>query len=176
MQIRLAVIGLGNVGRRFLELVQRKHDLIKNRFNLDLIVTAAGDTTGGADYFRALDIPTILELKANGKGMAAYPTHGRGERNMLEMVRGAEADVLVENTLTNLKDGEPGLSTMRAALSRKMHVVTANKGPLVLAYQELSALAKQNGVQLLHSAAVAGGLPVVNLGRRDLGASDITKF
>lgn len=176
MQIRLAVIGLGNVGRRFLELVQRKHDLIKNRFNLDLIVTAAGDTTGGADYFRALDIPTILELKANGKGMAAYPTHGRGERNMLEMVRGAEADVLVENTLTNLKDGEPGLSTMRAALSRKMHVVTANKGPLVLAYQELAALAKQNGVKLLHSAAVAGGLPVVNLGRRDLGASDITKF
>ena len=48
MQIRLAVIGLGNVGRRFLELVQRKHDLIKNRFDLDLIVTAAGDTTGGA--------------------------------------------------------------------------------------------------------------------------------
>ncbi|MDL1896906.1 homoserine dehydrogenase [Anaerolineae bacterium CFX7] len=176
MQIRLAVIGLGNVGRRFLELVQRKHDLIKNRFDLDLIVTAAGDTTGGADYFKALDIPTILELKANGKGMAAYPTHGRGERNMLEMVRGAEADVLVENTLTNLKDGEPGLATMRAALSRKMHVVTANKGPLVLAYQELAALAKQNGVKLLHSAAVAGGLPVVNLGRRDLGASDITKF
>ncbi len=176
MQIRLAVVGLGNVGKRFLELVQRKHDLLQSRYDLDLVVTAAGDTSGGADYFKALDISTILELKANGKGMAAYPTHGRGERNMLELVRGAEADVLVENTLTNLKDGEPGLATMREALARKMHVVTANKGPLVTAYQELFALAKQNGVKILHSAAVAGGLPVVNLGRRDLGASDITKF
>lgn len=176
MQIRLAVIGLGNVGKRFLELVQSKHDLIQHRYDLDLIVTAAGDTSGGAEYFKALDIPTILELKASGKGMAAYPTHGRGEMNMLELMRGAEADVLVENTLTNLKDGEPGLSTMRTAIQRKMHVVTANKGPLVLAYQELFALAKENGVKILHSATVAGGLPVVNLGRRDLGASEITKF
>jgi len=176
MQVRLAVIGLGNVGKRFLELVQSKHDLLKNRYDLDCVVTAAGDTSGGASYFKALDIPTILELKASGKGIAAYPTHGRGELNMLELIRGAEADVLVENTLTNVKDGEPGLSTMRAALGRKMHVVTANKGPLVLAYPELFALAKQNGVKIYHSATVAGGLPVVNIGRRDLGACDITKF
>lgn len=176
MQIRLAVIGLGNVGKRFLELVQSKHELIQSRFDLALVVTAAGDTTGGAEYFKTLDIPTILALKTSGKGMAAYPTHGRGEMSMLELLRGAEADVLVENTLTNLKDGEPGLSTMRTAIQRKMHVVTANKGPLVLAYQELFALAKENGVKIHHSATVAGGLPVVNIGRRDLGASDITKF
>ncbi|MBI4674999.1 MAG: homoserine dehydrogenase [Chloroflexi bacterium] len=176
MQVRLAVVGLGNVGTRFLELVQRKQDLIRQRFELDLIVTAAGDTSGGAEYFKALDIPIILALKQSGKGMAAYPTHGRGEMDMVELVRSCNADVLVENTLTNLKDGEPGLSTMREALQRKMHIATANKGPLVLAYQELFALAKQQGVKILHSAAVCGGLPVVNIGRRDLGASDITKF
>lgn len=176
MQIRLAVIGLGNVGRRFLELVSSKRELIQHRFGLDLVVTAAGDTSGGADYFRALDIPTILELKASGKGMAAYPQHGRGEMNMVELVRGCEADVLVENTLTNVVDGEPGLAIMRAAIQRKMHVVTANKGPLVVAYQDLFALAKQQGVKIHHSATVAGGLPVVNIGRRDLGASDITRF
>lgn len=176
MQVRLAVIGLGNVGTRFLELVQRKRDLIRQRYELDLIVTAAGDSSGGAEYFTALDISTILALKQSGKGMAAYPTHGRGEMNMVELVRSCEADVLVENTLTNVKDGEPGLSTMREALQRKMRIVTANKGPLVLAYQELFALAKKQGVKILHSAAVCGGLPVVNLGRRDLGASDITKF
>jgi homoserine dehydrogenase len=176
MQVRLAVIGLGNVGRRFLELVQQKHSLIQQRYDLDLIVTAAGDTSGGAEYFKALDIPTILELKASGKGIAAYPTHGRGEMNMVEVVRSCHADVVVENTLTNLKDGEPGLSTMREALQRKMHVVTANKGPLVLAYQDLFALAKKQGVKILHSATVCGGLPVINLGRRDLGASDIRKF
>jgi homoserine dehydrogenase len=176
MQVRLAVVGLGNVGRRFLELVQLKHELIRKRFGLELWIAAAGDTTGGADYFRGLDIPTILELKRSGKGMAAYPQHGRGEMQPVEVVRGAEADVLVENTLTNLKDGEPGLSTMREALGRRMHVVTANKGPLVLAYQELAELALRHKVKLLHSATVCGGLPVVNIGRRDLGACEFTRF
>jgi homoserine dehydrogenase len=140
------------------------------------VVSAAGDTSGGAEYFRELDINTILELKRSGKGMAAYPQHGRGEMTMVELARSCEADVLVENTLTNLTDGEPGLSTMREAIGRKMHVATANKGPLVLAYQELFELAVKNKVKLLHSATVAGGLPVVNIGRRDLGVCDITKF
>lgn len=176
MQVRLAVIGLGNVGRRFLELVQQKHALIQKRFDLDLVVTAAGDTSGGAEYFRGLDIAQILELKRSGKGVTAYSQHGRGEMTMVDVVRSCHADVLVENTLTNLSDGEPGLATMREAIARKMHIATANKGPLVLAYQELFALAAKQNVKILHSATVAGGLPVVNLGRRDLGASEITKF
>jgi homoserine dehydrogenase len=176
MRVRLAVVGLGNVGRRFLELVQRKHALIQERFGLDLVVTAAGDTSGGAEYFKGLEIATLLELKRSEKGAGAYPQLGRGEVSMVELVRSCDADVLVENTLTNLTDGEPGLSTMREAIARKMHIATANKGPLVLAYQKLFALAGEQNVKILHSATVAGGLPVVNIGRRDLGASDITKF
>lgn len=176
MQVRLAVVGLGNVGRRFLELVQLKHALIEQRFGLDLVVTAAGDTSGGAEYYSGLDVATLLELKRSGKGAAAYPQHGRGEMTMVDVVRSCHADVLVENTLTNLVDAEPGLSTMREAIGRKMHIATANKGPLVLAYQELFALAEKQKVKILHSATVAGGLPVVNIGRRDLGAGEITRF
>jgi homoserine dehydrogenase len=176
MQVRLAVVGLGNVGGRFLELVQRKHQLIQNRHGLDLIVTAAGDTSGGAEYFKGLDIKLLQELKQSGKGAAAYPEIGRGEVSMVELVRSCEADILVENTLTNLTDGEPGISTMREAIVRKMNIATANKGPLVLAYQELFSMAEQHKVKILHSATVAGGLPVVNIGRRDLNASEITKF
>lgn len=176
MQVRLAVVGLGNVGRRFLELVQRKQALIQERFGLELVVTAGGDTSGGAEDSRGLDVDRILELKRSGKGIAAYPERGHGEMTMVDVVRSCQADVLVENTLTNLTDGEPGISTMREALGRKMHIATANKGPLVLAYKELFALTAKQGVKILHSATVAGGLPVVNIGRRDLGASEIIKF
>lgn len=176
MRIRLAVVGLGNVGRRFLELVQQKSTQLRERYDLDLVVTAAGDTTGGAEYYRGLDIATILELKRSGKGIAAYPQYGRGEIEPVHVVRSADADVLVENTPTNLQDGEPGLSMMREALQRKMHIVTANKGPLVLAYPELMALARKQGVKLVHSATVCGGLPVINIGQRDLGVAEITRF
>jgi homoserine dehydrogenase len=49
-----------------------------------------------------------------------------------------------------------------------MHVVAANKGPLVVAYQELHDLAAAHGVQLRFDGTVAGGLPALYLGQRDL--------
>ncbi len=53
-------------------------------------------------------------------------------------------------------------------MQKGMHVVTPNKGPLVVAYRELHDLAKANGVQLRFDGTVAGGLPAINLGVRDL--------
>ena len=73
----------------------------------------------------------------------------------------------------NLKSGQPGLDCVRIALRRKMPVVLANKGPLVLAFAELTAAAGQAGVGLAYSATVCGALPVVNIGQRDLVACEI---
>ena len=78
-------------------------------------------------------------------------------------------------SLTNLTDGQPGLQCIRTALGRGWDVVTANKGPLVLAYGELMSLAAQHRRQLRFSACVGGGLPSVNVGQRDLVACDITR-
>lgn len=176
MQIKITLIGLGNVGRRLLELLARKRALLRQRYDLEFSITGVGDTSGGAEYFSGLDIAAILELKRSGKGIKAYPQHGRGEITALELARTADAQMLVELSPTNLKTGEPGLSVIRAALARKMHVVTANKGPLVLAYQELMDSARRQGVKLYHSATVTGGLPTLNIGRRDLGACEFTGF
>ncbi len=81
----------------------------------------------------------------------------------------AEADFLLEASPVNLNQGaEPGLTCIRTALRRGMHVVTPNKGPLVVAFQELHELAAAQGVQLRFDGTVAGGLPALNIGRRDL--------
>lgn len=176
MRVRLVMVGLGNVGRRFLELIERKRALLQERFDLELIVIGASDSGGAAVNEDGLDLPTIIDLKCAGKGIADYAQYGRRGMSGLDLVRNIAADVLVENTLTNLKDGEPGLAIMRTALERNMDIATANKGPLVLAYQELFALAAQRSKRIYHSATVCGGLPVVNIGRRDLGACEFTKF
>ncbi len=172
---RLAIVGLGNVGRRLLELIQSKRDLVRARFDLELVVVGACDTSGAAQATEGLKIADILNLKREHKGIAAYSKVGQNGVTPQQMVQSTNADVLVELSLTNLKDGEPGLSTIRSALNRKMNVVTANKGPLVLAYPEIAALAKSNGVKILHSATVTGGLPTLNIGVRDLGATVIEK-
>jgi len=158
-----------------LELLQSKRDLIRARYDLDLVVVGASDTSGAAQANDGLKSADILKLKRERKGIAAYPKVGQKGMTPQQLIEATNADVLVELSLTNLKDAEPGLSTIRSALNRKMNVVTANKGPLVLAYPELAALAQSNGVKLLHSATVTGGLPTLNIGVRDLGATVIEK-
>ncbi|MBI5029153.1 MAG: homoserine dehydrogenase [Chloroflexi bacterium] len=172
---RVAMIGLGNVGRRLLELMQSKRDLMRTRFDLELVIVGACDKSGAAIANEGLKIAGILNLKHERKGIAAYPKAGQKNVTPQQLVETVDADVLVELSLTNLRDGEPGLSAIRRALQRKMHVVTANKGPLVLAYPEIAALAQSNGVKLLHSATVTGGLPTLNIGVRDLGVTVIEK-
>lgn len=174
---RLVIVGLGNVGRRLLELIELKQELLHERYDLELVVAGAVDTSGGAVVEQDnLDIPQVLQLKRDKRGVATYPKLGRRGMTPQQLVSVANADILVELSLTNMKDGEPGLSTIRSALTRKMNVVTANKGPLVLEFQELMALARKHSVRLLHSATVTGGLPTLNIGARDLGVTVIDRF
>lgn len=174
--IRLAISGLGNVGKRLLELIVLKRGLLLDRFDLRLVIAGACDTSGALITDSSeLDIAQLVGCKLDKKGVASLH-EGRTGIDPVGFAEIVKADVFVELTLTNLKDGEPGLSAIRTALKRKLQVVTANKGPLVLAYAELAGLAEKNGVRILHSATVTGGLPTLNLGRRDLGAATIEKF
>jgi homoserine dehydrogenase len=59
-------------------------------------------------------------------------------------------------------------------LGRGIPAVLANKGPLVLAFHELHELAHANRTRLAYSATVCGALPVINIGRRDLIAADVS--
>ena len=174
-KIRLSISGLGNVGRRLLELMQAKRDLLRSRFDMELTLVGACDSSGGILNPDGCNIAELIALKSQKKRVETLS----GSSKTLgpeALASAAEANIFVELTLTNLKDGQPGLNAIRAALARKSHVVTANKGPLVLAYAELSESARSNGVQLLHSATVTGGLPTLNIGKRDLGTTLITKF
>jgi len=175
-KVRSLLIGVGNVGRRFLELLVRKRDTLRDRLGLELILTGVADTSGIATCSTGLDPQQVMRLKAEGQGVAAYPRWGRPRVSALEMVQTIEADLLLEASPANLEDGQPGLSCIVAALSRGMHVVTANKAPLVLAFRRLLALAKDHSAQLRFDATVAGGLPAVNLGQRDLAAAEIHRL
>jgi homoserine dehydrogenase len=175
-QIRIVVSGLGNIGRRFLSILDRKAPLLRERYSLSFLLVAAADSRGAALDPEGLDIQTVVDLKVDGRSVADFPGHGRAGMTPLELVQQAAADALCEATPVDLRDGEPGLSCIRAALGRGIHVVTANKGPLVLAYPELVALAQAHGVALRFCGTVAGGLPAINLGQRDLAGAIISRL
>lgn len=172
---RFALVGIGNVGQRFLRIVTEKVEDLRARHGLQLTLVAAVDSSGAALNGEGLDIAEVLRLKQSGAGVAAYPRYGQRGMTALDALRQSKADLLIEVSPTNLRDGEPGLSNITWALSHGLDVVTANKGPLVLAYQRLAALAAEQGRTLFFSAAVAGGLPTVNIGRRDLVGAKILR-
>jgi homoserine dehydrogenase len=174
--VEFLLIGVGNVGRRFLELIALKHDTLCNRLGLNLVLVGVADRSGVAVCPAGLELQRVVELKLNGQGVAAYPRWGQTGVSALEMVEIAQAGLLLEASPVNLHDGQPGMACIEAALTRGMHVVTANKAPLVLAFPRLLALAQANGAQLRFDATVAGGLPAVNLGQRDLAMADIYRL
>jgi homoserine dehydrogenase len=93
----------------------------------------------------------------------------------LDLLAQVEAQVLLEASPVNLVDAQPGLSILLAALARGMDVVLANKGPLALHYPLLRVAADAHGARLAFSATVCGGLPVVNVGVRDLVAAQVRR-
>jgi homoserine dehydrogenase len=85
-------------------------------------------------------------------------------------------DVLVELTPLDPTSGEPAISHIRAAFARRVHVVTANKGPLAFAYHSLAEEARQSGCRFLFESTVMDGCPVFNLARHCLPGVRILGF
>jgi homoserine dehydrogenase len=172
---RFVLAGVGNLGRGLLRVLQQKAQALSARQGLQFTLVAAVDSSGGAVDHAGLDMAQVLKLKETGKGVAAYPKDGQKGLTTLDALAKADADLLVELSPTSLKHGEPGLSAITWALSHGMDVVTANKGPLVLAYPRLTTLAAENKRKLFFSGTVAGGCPVINIGQRDLIAARILR-
>lgn len=160
--LRLALIGFGVVGQGLAELLAAKKDLLRRHYDLEVTLVSVANARSGLIYREAgLDIATLLDLAAQRRPLTEHPDV-KLWTNVLEGIKAIEADMLAEVTLTNLHDGEPGMSHIRAALAKGMHVITANKGPVALAARELLALAQQNGVQLRMEATVMAGTPVLS--------------
>jgi homoserine dehydrogenase len=120
-----------------------------------------------------LDLATLLQLTSAGRALADYPGIHYW-KTAREGLQATSADVMVELTGTNLRDAEPGISHIRLALVRGMHVVTANKGPAALASHELFALARQQGKQLRMESSVMAGTPVLSTIQQGMAGAEIT--
>jgi len=160
--LRLSIIGFGVVGQGLAELLATKRELLRQHYNLDVTLVSVANSRHGFIYRESgLDIPTLLGLAASGKALTNHPDITHWPR-ALDGLRATGGDVLAEATGTNLRDAEPGMSHIRAALTQGMHVISANKGPIALAARDLLELAHQHQVQLRMEATVMAGTPVIS--------------
>ncbi|HVB20967.1 MAG TPA: homoserine dehydrogenase [Ktedonobacteraceae bacterium] len=172
-QLRLSLVGFGVVGQGLAELLQTKREQLQREFGLEVTLVSVANARHGFIYREeGLDIPTLLELASARRPLTEHP----GIRHYASVMQGLQstaADMLAEVTGTNLRDAEPGISHIRAALSRGIDVITANKGPVALAAVELFALAQEHQAQLRIESTVMAGTPVISTIREGMAGATV---
>jgi homoserine dehydrogenase len=174
--LKIALIGFGLVGQSFIRVLKEKQSKLLQEYSLDAKLVAVSDIVKGSIIeHKGLDLEKLLNIVEETQSIDSYPGGLKG-LNSLETIEQSEADVIVEVTWTNLDTGEPGLTHIIEALRSGKHVITSNKGPIALAYRDLSEIAKKNNVQLRYECTVLSGTPAISLGVEGLAGQDITEI
>lgn len=172
---KLAFLGFGNVGKALAKLLICKRDDIEQTTGVTFSVTGiATGSHGSAIDPNGIDLSQALELLESGQQISQISDFSVA--NSLEFVQKCSTDVLFETIPVNYETGEPAVSLVCKALELGVHVATANKGPVVHAFDELTVLAKSKGVKFYFESAVMDGAPVFALFRETLPAAKITAF
>jgi len=146
--MKIAILGMGSVGRGLLEMIDGK----------DLGLTV----TGIADSKSALLDPDGIHIEEVQMAKRERGVCGDKELSAADVVERGDYDALVEVTPTDARSGEPATGFMKRAIERGKHVVTSNKGPIALHFATLQSLARKHGVAIRYEATVGGAIPVMH--------------
>jgi homoserine dehydrogenase len=175
-EVRLAFMGFGNVGRALGSLLLRKREDILKDFDITFRVTGiATGRHGAAIDPHGIDLAQALVLVEGGDSLKTLSDHP-APRDGLDFIRACPADVLFESIPVNYDRGQPAIDYLKTALEHQMHAVTANKGPVVHAYRELTDLAALHGCKFYFESAVMDGAPLFSMFRAALPAAGLRRF
>jgi homoserine dehydrogenase len=172
---RLMIVGFGNVGQGFVQILSEGSQFLADQYNVGFSVVAVNDMRFGSLYDpNGLPLQALLSAAQKGD-LSSVPAAHHG-CSVEVMMAESGADTLVEVSYTDLQTGEPALTYIRQALSNGMHVVTTNKGPIALCFPELKALAAERQVRIGYEGTVMSGTPAIALGANLLAAARIRRI
>lgn len=174
--LRLILLGFGNVGQALAELLRRKQDTLESQFGIPWkVVAIATGSHGAAVDPEGIPLERALYLARTGSDLGVLSA-SPPPATSLDLIRSCEADVLFENTPVNYESGEPAIEHLQSAMESGMHAITANKGPIVHAYEQLSGFARECGRQFRFEATVMDGAPIFSLWRETFPAAELLSF
>ncbi|WP_404862113.1 homoserine dehydrogenase [Georhizobium sp. MAB10] len=152
--LKIGIAGLGTVGAALVHVLVSRYALLAEACGrpIEIVAVSARDR----ERNRGIDLRAMTWFD-----------------DPIELAKTGDIDVFVE-----LIGGaaDPALSAVEAALSRGIHVVTANKALLAKHGVRLAALAEEKGVLLNFEAAVAGGIPVIKAMRESLTGNRVSRL
>jgi homoserine dehydrogenase len=170
----LCLLGFGNVNRTLVRLLADRDSELHAR-GIDWRITGvASRKLGWIADAGGLDLSLLSgERRLSTKD---FPAASSLSANVREWLHAARADVVFEATSLNVENGHPAVDHLRAALEHGAHAITANKGPIVHAYDELRQLAAARGKRFLFESTVMDGIPIFSLFQENLPAIHLKGF
>lgn len=161
-------LGFGNVGRALVRLLVAKSNELRNGYGIEWKITGvASRRMGWLSNTNGFDVANLLS------GNYDNSLNHAGINDWLDA---SHPDVVFETTSLNPETGQPAIDYLRASLQNGAHTITANKGPIVYAYDELNELAARAGRRFLFESTVMDSAPVFSLFRETLPATRLRGF
>jgi homoserine dehydrogenase len=160
------------VNQALVRLLQKKDPDLRERGIAWRITGVATRRMGWVANENGLDPADLLSDSVAAQSRAEAPAP-HDVRSWLGL---AKADVLFEATSLSPRDGQPAIDHIRVALEMGAHAITANKGPIVHAYEELNSLSIARGRKFLFESTVMDGVPIFSLFRENLPAVHLLGF
>lgn len=167
--MKVALLGLGNVGRNFVRILSESGDHIQESSRSSIEISFVADSRGVVKVDEGTSPARILEAKLAGK------TRILGSESSIQEILESGVDVIIDVSSAS-KDGNRELRIFRNAIEKGIAIVTANKSPLALHWSEIVPYARENDVRILYEATVAGGVPLFNFAKYSCGPSKVLKF
>jgi len=143
--------------------LRRRYDV---RWRLTGVATRRSGWVADPDGLNPLSV-------LNGHWPAA-PLHAC--RDVREWIEKTRADVVFEASSLDAQTGQPAIAHLRAALELGAHAISANKGPIVHGFRELSVLAHEKKKRFLYEATVMDGVPIFSMFPLGLPATVLHRF
>lgn len=179
MPHHIALLGFGVVGQGLAEILLEKEELLRQQYGLEAKVVAISDLRKGSLFHpEGLRLEAVMNAVRETGTLEQYPEEPglvRGWdscRTILE----SNADTVVEMTYTDVATGQPAIDHCKLAFESGKNVVMSNKGPVALAYSELSALAKKQGVRWGFEGTVMSGTPAIRMPLTSLAGNQVREI
>jgi len=176
MRADLALVGFGHVGQRFASLLGECGDRLRRLYDLECRIVGIATRRHGTLFSPSgIETSQAIATVAQGRPFASRGAH-RGPASpaldVIQRLAGSTAPIriVIETTTLAIRDGQPAIAHVEAALDAGCHVVTANKGPVAFAWRSLQTRADAAGLSFLFEGVVMDGVPIFNLVRETMPA------
>lgn len=170
MKVKIALLGLGQVGRSFLRILAENSDYYEQRVRRKIEIVVAADFHHMLHAECGMDPQRLLYYKEKGDIWGAgYPEIDR------ESLFDKEFDVLVD-LMPATSDGIRARDLYLTSFGKSRDVVTACKSGLANFWPEIMSAASSSNRRIRYEATVAGGVPFFSFIQECLRSSVVTRI